>query len=270
MSGSSFRCGADCLISDAAHELRNLPAVMHLSTLLAGLRRHVVNAPWKLAYLGALRHLRWHGKSPSRIAIVSFYMQNVSKTVVAAQAKAIARFLPAGVDLLQLKTGFAHGRTIDLFLAFARYDLILILDIDCIPISTNAIPSLVEAAQSGALVGAAQRANHIGNEDHIYVGPFLMGFSRATHARLGHPSFRETKRGDVGEELTYRAEALGVPIRFLWPTSCDAPKWHLKDEIQFGPNTIYDHKFLHAFEIRRPEQQAAFVATVDRVLAALT
>jgi hypothetical protein len=248
-------------------QLRNLPSVIDLPILLAGLRQHIVNAPWKLAYLWTLWRRRWRARSPNTIAVVAFYMQNVSENVVAAQAEAIRRFLPKGVDLVQLKTGFAHGRTIDLFLAFADYDVVLILDIDCIPISANAIPSLIAAAQAGALVGAAQRANHIGNDDHIYVGPFLMGFSRATHARLGRPSFRETKRGDVGEELSYRAEVLGVPIEFLWPTSCDEAKWHLKDDIHFGRNTIYADKFLHAFEIRRPEQQAAFVATVRRVLA---
>ena len=254
------------LISDAGHAFRNLPFVIHLPTLLAGLRQHIVNAPWKLVYLWTLCGLRWRIKSPNAIAVVSFYMQNVSQDVVAAQRQAIRRFLPADVDVVQLKTGFAHGCTIDLFLAFARYDLILILDIDCIPISAHAIPSLIEAAKAGALVGAAQRANHIGNDDHLYVGPFLMGFGRATHARLGHPSFRETKRGDVGEELTYRAEASSVPIRFLWPTSCDEAKWHLTGDIHFGRNTIYGNEFLHAFEIRRPDQQAAFVATVSRLL----
>lgn len=238
-----------------------------LVSALSGVGQHISNAPWVPAYLAALCGLRFRAKSLNHIVVVSFYMQNVSNDVVAAQAQAINRFLPPGVDLIQLKTGFAHGRTIDLFLAFTRYDIILVLDIDCIPISTGAIPTMIDAAKDGALIGAAQRAAHIGNDDHIYVGPFLVGFSRATHARLGYPSFRETKLGDVGEELTYRAEAAGVPIRFLWPTSCDEPKWHLTGGIKFGRNTIYDGVFLHAFEIRMPEQQKAFIATVKRVLA---
>ncbi|HEY1736185.1 MAG TPA: hypothetical protein VGG12_06035 [Methylovirgula sp.] len=240
--------------------------MIHLPTLIAGLRGHIVNAPWKLVYLATLLRTRLRAPSPNKTAVVSFFMENVGKQVVAAQKRAIEKFLPPGVDLVQLKTGFAHGRTVDLFLALSRYDVIVILDIDCIPIVASALPDLIAQAQAGALVGAAQRANHIGNNDHIYVGPFLMGFSRATHARLGHPSFQETKRGDVGEELTYRAEAAGVSIHFLWPTSCDEEKWHLKDDIHFGRNTIYDRAFLHAFQIRKPEQQAAFVETVARVL----
>jgi hypothetical protein len=241
--------------------------MIHIPTLLAGLRQHIVNAPWKLVYLAMLIKQRIFDHSPNSIAVVSFYMQNIAKRVVVAQAEAIARFLPAGVDLVQLKTGFAHGRTIDLFVALSRYDLIILLDIDCIPIVATALPDLIEKVKSGQFVGAAQRANHIGNDRHLYTGPFLMAFDRAILARLGHPSFRETRRGDVGEELTYRAEAAHVPIHFLWPTSCDEPKWHLTDDISFGRNTIYDLAFLHAFEIRMPEQQTAFVQTVERVLA---
>ncbi len=79
-----------------------------LSILLTGLRQHIVNAPWKLVYLIALLKRRLFAKSPNSIAVVSFYMQNIAERVVAAQAAAIARFLPAGVDLVQLKTGFGH------------------------------------------------------------------------------------------------------------------------------------------------------------------
>lgn len=240
--------------------------MIHIPTLLAGLRQHIANAPWALVYLATLIRGRLFDRSPNTIAVVSFYMQNVGKDVVAAQRQAIKRFLPAGVDLVQLKTGFGHGRTVDLFVALSRYDLIVLLDIDCIPIAATALPDLIAKAKAGALAGAAQRANHIDNADHIYVGPFLMAFSRATHARLGRPSFRETKRGDVGEELTYRAEAANVPIHFLWPTSCDEAKWHLKDDISFGRNTVYDRAFLHAFQIRLPDQQTAFVERVQRVL----
>jgi hypothetical protein len=128
------------------------------------------------------------------------------------------------------------------------------------------LPQLIAAAEAGQLVGAAQRANHIDNDDHLYVGPFLMAFSRATYQILGAPSFCETLRGDVGEEVTYSAQACNIPIRFLWPTSCELPKWHLTDDIRFGRNTIYENAFLHAFEIRMPDQQKAFLATIDRVL----
>jgi hypothetical protein len=193
-------------------------------------------------------------------------MQNIAKRVVDTQAQAIARFLPAAVDLVQLKTGFNHGRSIDLFVALSGYDLIILLDIDCIPIAATALADLVTKVKAGQFVGAAQRANHIGNDRHLYVGPFLMAFDRAILARLGRPSFRESRRGDVGEELTYRAETAHVPIHFLWPTSCEEAKWHLQDDISFGRNTIYDRAFLHAFEIRMPEQQAAFVQTVNRLL----
>ncbi|MGO9135681.1 MAG: glycosyltransferase [Methylovirgula sp.] len=227
---------------------------------------HLVNAPWKLVFLAELIKRRLGEKTGNRTVVVSFYMANISKEVVAAQARAITRFLPEGVDLVQLHTGFGHGRSIDLFVALSSYDVIVLLDIDCVPISAEALPKLIEHARAGALVGAAQRANHIGNDNHLYAGPFLMAFSRESYRRLGSPSFRETRRGDVAEELTYRAEAQDFPIHYLWPTICEAPKWHLTGDITFGRNTVYEHAFLHAFEIRMPDQQKAFIAMIERVL----
>lgn len=241
-----------------------------LSVFLEGARQEAVNAPWKCVYLCELLKRRFDGRPRNRAAVVSFYMGNITQDVVHAQAAAIRQFLPAGVDLVQLRTGFGHGRSIDLFLAFSDYDVVVLLDIDCIPIAADSLPTLIAAAESGALVGAAQRANHLCNDNHVYAGPFLMALSRETYRRLGSPSFTETCRGDVAEELTYRAEAKHHPIRYLWPTSCEVPKWHLQDDLHFGRNTIYDNAFLHAFEIRMPEQQQAFLATIDRVLKAAT
>lgn len=241
-----------------------------MTAFLTGVRQHVLNAPWKLAFLFDLFKLRFADKSKNKVAVVSFYMSNISNDVVAAQAQTIDRFLPEGVDFLQMHTGFGHAKSVDLFLWLCRYDIIILLDIDCIPISMAAIPTLLERAKAGFLVGAAQRAHHIGNGCHIYVGPFLMGLNMATYKKLGRPRFSETPRGDVGEELTHRAETDRLAIQFLWPTSCDVPLWHLTGDIYFGRNTIYENSFLHAFEIRKLEQQAAFLATIHRVLAGNT
>jgi hypothetical protein len=237
------------------------------SVCLTGLQQHIVNAPWKLVFLFDLFKLRFAKKTKNKMAVVSFYMSNISKDVVAAQAEIISRFLPVGVDVIQLHTGFGHANSIDLFLCFSRYEIIILLDIDCIPISIDAFPTLIAQARAGFLVGAAQRAHHIDNECHIYVGPFLMGLNMAAYRQLGRPRFSETRRGDVAEELTYRAEAHQCEIKFLWPTSCEAPLWHLTDDAYFGRNTIYENSFLHAFQIRQPEHQAAFLATIGRVLA---
>lgn len=238
-----------------------------LDLFFSGLRRHVAQAPWALDYVAELLALRAFHQAHNRIAVVSFYMSNIARNVVAAQATAIRRFLPEGVDFLQFHTGFSHGRSIDLFFRLAPYDLVVILDVDCIPLNDQALPALIEQAEAGHLVGAAQRANHIENAKHIYAGPFLMALSKDTYVRLGRPSFCETERGDVAEELTYAAEAREVPVLLLWPTHCDEPKWQLTETLSFGRNTVYEDLFLHAFEIREPEQQRAFLGTVSRVLA---
>jgi hypothetical protein len=237
-----------------------------MSAFMVGLQQHFLNALWKFFFLLRLLKLRF-ARPKNEVVVLSLYMSDISQEVVTNQGKIIQRFLPEGVDFLQMRTGFGHGQSIDLFLYFCPYQIIILLDIDCIPTSPQAIPTLIKEAKTGILVGAAQRANHIDNGGHVYVGPFLMGLSKTTYCQLGRPSFSETRRGDVGEELTYRAEALRHEIRLLWPTRCEVPIWHLRDDVYFGRNTIYEDFFLHAFQIRKPEQQASFIFRTRRLLA---
>jgi hypothetical protein len=201
-------------------------------------------------------------------AIVSFYMENLSSEVVRCQRDVLESFAPPGFTIKQILTRHSHAAAIDQFIQSSRYDLIVLLDIDCVPLTASAIPSLADHAGRGALAGCVQRANHITNGGHLYVGPFCMALSRQVWNRLGCPSFEPTGQGDVGEELTFRCEAAGVPVHMLWPSSVEDPVWALTDRERFGPNTEYGGAFLHSFLIREPARQRSFIASCRRLLAA--
>lgn len=204
----------------------------------------------------------------ARAALVTFYMVNISHRVVLAQRRVLKLFTPPDIAILQIETSVSHGAAMQNFIRNTRYRTILFLDIDCIPLHRLAIGKLIEFAESGALAGNIQRANHIQNGGHLFVAPSCMALTPALYREIGQPTFLETSRGDVGEELTYAMEQLGRKIHFIWPTKIDGkPIWALTDGISFGLGTTFGDSFWHAFEIRRRIHQKRFVHRCEEVLA---
>jgi len=143
-----------------------------------------------------------------------------------------------------------------------NYDTILLLDIDCIPLSTKAIEYTFERAEQGVLIGNIQRSNHIENNKHVYVAPSAMCITKNMFESMNRPSFNYTNKGDVGEELTYIAEKVDMPIEYYMPSSyqClpherDKP-WPLADGMpEYGIGTTFVNKFnepmfYHLFQSR--------------------
>jgi hypothetical protein len=159
-----------------------------------------------------------------------------------------------------------HALGLDDYFRDFKHENFVILDIDCIPLADWVIPWALEHARNGILLGAAQRANHLSNGRHLYAGPCALTFSRATFESLGKPSFRATDRGDVAEELTYRAEEAGVPVQLLWPTHVVEPRWTLLKDVPFGLGTTYGGAFFHAFGISKGSTVNLFLEKCREVL----
>jgi hypothetical protein len=200
-----------------------------------------------------------------RMAVVTVYQDNIPPEVIARQAEVVCRFLPAGCEFEPHRVSH-HALGLDDYFRELRHDVYLLLDVDCIPLTPWAIPWLLENALAGVVIGAAQRANHLNNGGHLYAGPSALAFSRATFERLGRPSFRDTLRGDVGEELTYVCEEAGIPVSLLWPTHVTTPKWTLRPEIEFGLGTTFGSAMYHAFEISKGHTVGMFLNKCREVL----
>lgn len=232
-------------------------------------------------------------------SIFSVYFPNISDEVVEAQYKCVMRFIPKGWTFTQYRHNpngdVPHASAMHQCLELSSDDVVMFLDIDCIPLHDRAFPLLYECVQNDrwdpkekwqGLAGAIQRANHIQNNRHLYVGPFCMAFSRNYYNRLGCPPFAETARGDVGEELTYRwteqsgfrvtagatAHKYSSNIHFLWPTSCEQPAWELFGGRAFGLGTTYGavgvhpHLFYHAFNARDEQTKSRFLLRCNQIL----
>lgn len=201
-----------------------------------------------------------------REVIVTVTMPNIPPEIKSAWESVLKKFCENSVNIVNISTTRGHSQAIDSFLRKQPFDDILLLDVDCIPLSVSAIKAAFDIARSGNLFGAAQRANHIENGKHVYAGPFCMAFSKETYERLGMPSFSATKIGDVGENMTYEAQRSGLPVHLLWPTHVERPIWELTEQVKFGYGTTYSNQFWHAFSIRHPAVRQRFMDKCAAVL----
>jgi len=192
-------------------------------------------------------------------------MDNVPAEVALAQSAVLDAFAPTGFEVRQVLTERSHGAALDEIMAGADADLVLILDIDCVPLTTAAIPTLAASAEAGALAGCVQRANHIDNgatstsARSAWRSAGRCGSGSAAHLRADRA--RRRRRG-----ANLPCEETGAPVEMLWPSRVDAPCWDLTDGRQFGVNTEYEGAFLHTFNIRSPDNQRRFIERCRAIL----
>lgn len=231
--------------------------------------------------------------------IISFYMSNIDPRTVQLQHEVVKKFNPSGIPHYQFLVQISHGLAIDYFWTLNGYrvntisadvaqvyehDAVMMLDIDCIPLSDRAIDYYFGAAYDGVLIGNAQRTNHLQNNQHVFAAPSASAITAGTFNRIGRPSAVETKRSDVLEEYTWAAEQHDVivnrvlplsfteaPQRYSWEDPNAPPHWPLADGMPvYGLGTTYGDDqgplFYHQFQIRMPEQQEKFWAKCREVI----
>lgn len=127
-------------------------------------------------------------------------------------------------------------------------DALFIIDVDCIPLSSNAIKTVFDLVEAGHLVGNIQRSNHIQNNQHVFVAPSCIAFSEETFMKLMCPSFTYNHIGDTAEQFTYNAEKENVPVTYFMPSDVESPYneegeyWDLKDGMpKYGIGTTFSY-----------------------------
>lgn len=191
------------------------------------------------------------------IKIYSLYWNNVDQRLVDSQKQV---FNALGMDINQQNLhGMDHGVWMkDILTAADDNDIIIIVDIDCIPLNSLAIDRAIESAQQGNIFGCAQSANHI-NPDYVYAGPMFMALTGKTWRSIGQPSLVADTEFDVGGRLSFVAQQAGRSLDVVYPSDVAVPKWLLGERYIFGPFTIYENSFLHLFESRNKDLVNCFV-----------
>lgn len=201
------------------------------------------------------------------VKCVSFYNpSNTPKIVPDYQKKVCNKF---SVPFEQVIVDVNHPQAIDDYLDKVTFDYLILLDIDAVPLKKSFLEDIVSRIKTGnTLFGIAQSSNHIEPVNHVYAGPSCLGLSRKLYESLGRPSFKETSRGDVAEELTWLVEENGFKLDLIWPSHVIKPEWTLGDSHIFGFGTTYADLVFHAYEIVKKPRRGVpiFIQQCEKIL----
>ena len=224
---------------------------------------------------------------------ISFFMNNIDRKTVELQHEVVKKFNPEGYQHYSIQTDLRHGASMDVAWCFNGikhptfkghnipkrfdHDIVVFLDIDCLPLNSESLKIVAEGAAGGKLIGNIQRSNHIQNDQHVFVAPSLLGISVDNFISIGMPSGLETHRADVAEEYTFAAEKTGhAALDFFMPLCYDeAPaecaSWALKDGMPvYGRGTTFGRPdqplFWHQFQSFHPGQQEKFHKKCESLL----
>ena len=137
----------------------------------------------------------------------------------------------------------------------SKSDVIGFIENDCIPLNREIVEYAINyVQQSGTFIGAAQVANHIPPFNHIYAAPCFYFISREFWNSLGKPSFTETARSDVGEEISRIADERKITYKAIYPTHFErAPEegiWKLGNYGYYGIGTVFGNNIYHLYQGR--------------------
>lgn len=219
--------------------------------------------------------------------IATIFMKNIDPVILEHQKKVLEKFNKSNISHYPVLTDAPPGYTMDKLIDMLEergHDAIMFLDIDALPLNDKALDYLFEQAYAGKVIGSAQRSNHIQNNQHIFAAPHNITFTVATYRKIGNPSFNPNHRGDVAEEVTFKAEENNVPVEIIMPLRYDAPPirmdwepkdsppyWDLADGMpKYGIGTTFgtegNEMFWHMYQSFYPGQKERFIKKCEDIL----
>jgi len=219
--------------------------------------------------------------------IASIFMKNIDQNIVSLQKRVVEKYNKSVIPHYHIYTEASPGYTMDKLvdmLEQKKHDAVMFLDIDCLPLNNDALDYFFDQAYAGKIIGDAQRSNHIENNQHVFAAPHNVTFTIETYRNLGNPSFMPNYRGDVAEELTFKAEESNITIEILMPIKYDAPPirmdwepkdappyWDLADGMpKYGIGTTFgaegNEMFWHMYQSFHPGQNERFIRKCEELL----
>ncbi|PLY38518.1 MULTISPECIES: hypothetical protein [Pectobacterium] len=202
----------------------------------------------------------------SNVRILSLYWNNVDPRLVNAQRQV---FNKLGFHIEQQnRHNVDHAIwMMEIFDNALDDDVIIIVDIDCIPLNSAAVQKAIASARNGRIYGCTQSANHI-DHHYIYVAPMFLALTGKTWRGIGCPSLIADTEFDVAGRITLAGKNANYPIDFVYPTISAVPKWLLGDSHVYGLFTIYNNDYLHLFESRNKFLIECFIDLSDEIIRA--
>lgn len=186
--------------------------------------------------------------------IISTYNNQIDPRIAMYQKMVIDKFRHQtpflSINYPYTSDEMLHGDILNKYVHHAFYtlgaDCILLLDVDAVPLSTQAVITTLHYAYQNYLVGNIQRSNHYNNQQHTYCAPSYCCFTREVYEAAGSPTMSYNSQYDTGELLTVNAAKNSIPIIKFMPTKIDAPinpqgeYWDLADGMpKYGIGTTF-------------------------------
>ncbi len=175
------------------------------------------------------------------------------------------------IPIRRHKVQVRHGLWMDEVLRSSDSEIVGFVDNDCIPLNPNIVKYTANyVGAHKTFFGIAQASNHIGTRAHIFAAPAFFFIYRQTWFDLGQPTFAETPRSDVAEEVSYVAEEKGLRYRAFYPTHFEAEPvegvWRLANYGFFGIGTVFAGSIYHLYQGRLKKNGDRFVNTCQKVV----
>lgn len=186
-----------------------------------------------------------------KIEINTLYWTNTNPRMTESHKRVINHF---ELDVIYHEENSEHGAWMDRICSTSNADVIGFLDIDCVPLSKEKVDESINYVTThDTFIGITQVANYIKPATHVYAAPAFFFITKSSWEKL-KTSFRDTKKTDVGESITYKAEETGMKFRFLYPTAYeDVPVggvWPLGNYGFYGVGTVFDNACYHLYQGR--------------------
>lgn len=163
-----------------------------------------------------------------------------------------------------------HGAWMDRVCRESKSDIIGFFDADCVPVSYDEVMNCVRYVQTNrTFIGVAQVSNHIHPKSHIYAAPAFYLIHKEAWENI-NTSFSETRRSDVAEEITYRAEEIGMRYRCLYPSTFEREPvegvWPLGNYGYYGVGTTFESTVYHLYQGRMGNNLQLFIDRCDEIV----
>jgi len=202
------------------------------------------------------------------IALHTLYWPNTEADIVKAHSDVMKHFdLPVGYTVQQAP----HGLWMDNVLEQCQTDIVCFFDIDCVPTNKQVIHDAIQyVTRTKSFVGISQVSNHIKPCSHIFAAPAFFMIWKDTWLKMNKPTFAEQVRCDVGENVSYTAEMMGIKYKTLFPTHyCRQPegeRWFLHSYGEYGIGTHFEGGIFHLYQGRMPQNQELFKNTCAAII----
>lgn len=203
------------------------------------------------------------------ISFHSFHWDNFSPDVLMAHKKVMQHF---GLNVQYTQENIPHGEWLDRVVGQGTSKVIAIIEPDLIPLNLDIIKQAANYVyENDTFLGCAQVSNHIHPASHIFASPAFFFITPSCYEKLGSPSFMpKDNKSDVAQELSYRAEEMGIRYRTLYPSCFEKESiegiWALGSYGFFGIGTVFADSVYHLFQSRLAQNVELFVQRCDDVI----